>query len=263
MFEAYFDDAGTPRDEDVICWAGYIAQPRAWRIFDKRWEGLLSDPLEDGSKPALKKGFHLSHCAASLGEFKDYRPAERDRVRFNFRETLKPVDLENGLSVALYPIGCAVYRPDYDEIITGKLRELLGSPSAFCLRNCVQFAIHFSRDWGSESVDIYIDMGAYNDEIHSHVFEATMFDIRKLGMRRVQWHTQRVADTYGLQAADTIATEFRWGVKSLRRHREEKPTAHQASLIDNMVKTEPWGLNVLRREEIENIARQLNNIIKT
>jgi hypothetical protein len=89
MLRAYFDDAGTHQNSNVVVIGGLIGTEAQWERFERAWAAKLADPLPDAGKPPLRM-FHLSGCAGRWpgSEFADYSDAEQDAVSHDFRQII-------------------------------------------------------------------------------------------------------------------------------------------------------------------------------
>src|SRR3954447_24467954 len=85
MLRAYFDDSESHASSEIVTIGGLLGTPQQSDGFDKKWNGLLAEPLP--RKPQLQK-FHLSHCNAKEGEFEGYSDAECNAVTHDFRQIL-------------------------------------------------------------------------------------------------------------------------------------------------------------------------------
>jgi hypothetical protein len=259
VLRAYFDDAGRATDDpDVICWGGYVASPHDWGVLDGRWTALLRNPLEDSSRPPLEKGFHLSHCFSALGEFADYKPAERDRVRFNFRKLLEPYELPNGFSACLHPIGHAIYRPDWDQLVTGVVRDVLGDGSTACIRSCLQRALRFIKESEMRHLAVVVDQGAYTPAMDMALRQilSSVPDFVDVTIT-----SAKVASFSGLQAADTLATELPWSAVKLRKNGGMSDDPHRTDLISKQINLTYGGVFVMRRAEIISTVKKVQTIL--
>jgi Protein of unknown function (DUF3800) len=131
MLTAYFDDTGTHSGgrwgpSKVVAVAGIIGTEGDLRGLESEWRNHLDRPL-CGRKPPLKR-FHMYDCQNSLGEFIDWSRTETDY----FTHQLATVIGESG--VAGYGMACS--RKDWEELVTGDARAILGDPEGTCVRNC-------------------------------------------------------------------------------------------------------------------------------
>lgn len=134
FFRAYFDDSGTHKGSAVVVMGGLIGTDSQWEAFDAAWRAKLLAPLPD--KPRLKK-FRLSACMAAEGEFENYKPVERQAVAGAFRDIIVDTKLASTTS--------AVDWVAWDELVVGKIRELLGDALNVCFLNCMDRALEYAR----------------------------------------------------------------------------------------------------------------------
>jgi hypothetical protein len=126
MISAYFDDSGTHDESKVVLVAGIFGTEARMENLDRNWKQHLAAPL-DGRKEAIKR-FHAYDCDQSTGEFTRWTRTETDY----FRHQLRTVIIES--EVAAYGLACS--RRDYDKIIKGNIRSVLGTPEGFCINQC-------------------------------------------------------------------------------------------------------------------------------
>jgi hypothetical protein len=93
---------------------------------DRNWKRHLDSPL-DGRKEPIKR-FHAYDCDNSIGEFLRWTRTETDYFRHQLRTVIIEAD------VAAYGMACS--RKDYDAIITGDMRFVLGTSEGFCINQC-------------------------------------------------------------------------------------------------------------------------------
>jgi len=123
MFRAYFDDSVTHNQSDIVLLAGVFGTEWELTSLERLWKKHLDNPL-CGSKSPLKR-FHMTDCHDSRGEFEGWSRTETDY----FCHQLRTAILESG--VAAYGMCCA--RKDWDEVVTGDMRAILGARRAFAL----------------------------------------------------------------------------------------------------------------------------------
>jgi hypothetical protein len=204
MITAYFDDSGTHTGgktgpSEIVLVAGIFGTESRMYGLDKHWKRHLASPL-DGSKNKIAR-FHAYDCYQSIGEFAGWSRTETDYFRYQLRTAI----IEAG--VAAYGIACL--RKDYDELITGDLRGVLGTPAGLCINQC------FVRSLG------WVQANTFDPEM------AFVFDNRPPDVRRytgtvydafARWIKSppqltgyaflNSADTRPLQAADMVAWEL-------------------------------------------------------
>jgi hypothetical protein len=200
MLRAYFDDAGTHAGAPVAVMGGLIGTVAQWERLEDAWGKRLAAPLHpDGVKPRLGM-FHMAACEAADGEFRDYKPVERQAVAQNFRDIIAGANLAStasGVDVAAW-----------DDLVKGEARQFLGSAMEKSFINCLDRVCDFVFDNEDPQVAVVFDQGIESDRLHE------VIDIyKKYNDRRVEFCSitfGRVKAIYPLQAADIIATQNYW-----------------------------------------------------
>jgi hypothetical protein len=126
MLTAYFDDSGTHDQSAIVLVAGIFGTESRMDCLDRNWKRHLERPL-CGRKSKLRR-FHATECYESKGEFTGWSRTETDFFTHQLRTEIIEAD------VAAYGIACS--RKDWDEIITGDLRGVLGNPEGLCINQC-------------------------------------------------------------------------------------------------------------------------------
>jgi hypothetical protein len=136
MLRAYFDDSGTHGvRSDIVLVAGIFGTEWAIDSLDRRWKLEIDNPL-CGRKERVSR-YHAYDCDNSIGEFAGWKRVETD----HFYHRLQTIIIESG--VAGY--GVAVARKDWDELVTGDIRAVLGNPEGTCIRNCFVKTLDWAR----------------------------------------------------------------------------------------------------------------------
>ena len=225
MLRAYFDDSGTHKGSPVAVWAGLIGIDVQWERLESAWATKLKQPLP--GKPPLKL-FHLAACAAAREQFRDYKPADGDAVRYDFRSII--------IEAGLFSIGSVVSRPDWDELITGELRNRLGDAGTPCFLNCIRRGLEWARGtWTDENKIVFIfDEGQRNDHLQSLIDRLMAVRDRK-PPQILDIGFSRVEASSALQAADTVATESFWAAQEwLKSGSTANATAHFKHFVNNL-----------------------------
>lgn len=220
MIECYFDDSGTHEGSRAVVWAGVVGRPEEFERLDRSWRALLAEPLPD--KRPLRQ-FHLSHCVNAYGEFVDYRPAERDRLRNLFRVAIA----ESGVT----PISYAVDVEAWDRRVTGLLRRLLGAAENCAFGQCLKTALEIS-DVTGEPISIYLDQGREGVPLNTMIEGAKLF--APSAAERATFSFASCVEHSGLQAADTVAYEtYRFNLQWLDDP-ATKPSPQLQHLLDRV-----------------------------
>lgn len=221
MLECYFDDSGTHTASNVVTWGGLMGHARQWMFLDRRWRRLLASPLP--GKPPLKQ-FHLSHCAALDGEFKDYKRAESDRLRFLFRQIIVDANLE--------AVGYSVVISDYNEYVRGRARTFLGDAEQVAFAGCINRSNTRAEERNEQFLSMTFDDGRMTPALQKVI--SRVKKQYKGPPHLVSIGSMAVEHLTGLQAADTIATENNWNVRDIVEDNEASPRPHLKSLIERL-----------------------------
>ena len=135
MISAYFDDSGTHDKSEIVVVAGVFGTEARLRGLESAWKKELASPIQ-GRKPPLKR-FHMTECHNSTGEYAGWSRAETDFHCYLLRQHIVDADVSG------YGVACS--RKDWDELVTGDLRDILGTPEGFCIRNCFVRTLYWSE----------------------------------------------------------------------------------------------------------------------
>lgn len=240
MLECYFDDSGTHKDSPIVTWGGLMGTSEQWSELDRRWRALLAEPLP--GKPPLKQ-FHLSHCAALEGEFRDYKRAESDRVRYLFREIIVDSKLES------YAYSVSV--PDYEELVRGKMRSFFGSAEKLAIMGCLTQSLIRANERREEFVSVMFDRGRWTPFLDAWAREVQKQ--YKGDSVLISIASMPVACLTPLQSADTTATESWWYAMAQVRGQTREFSAHLASMLGKMDVMEGF---IMDREHIKKLVRE-------
>lgn len=226
MLRAYFDDSGTQDNSPITVWAGFVGTGEQWSKLNELWLAKLSLPLP--GKPELKK-FGVADCRWKTGEFENYKPAESDVVRREFRQII----IQSGL----VGIACGVDTVAYKSNVVGWANHFFGrNPAAFCLVGALEYTMQYvAAEHTSEAhVRFSFDRGQETDHIREMFRRGGSFYSRKYPNITSDEYLS-VQSSTGLQAADMLATEAFWYFKEQRTHakNESTPNPHFADLLNN------------------------------
>lgn len=197
MLKAYFDDSGTHGGSPITGMGGLIGTVAQWERFETAWAAQLAYPVPD--RPRLK-AFHLSHCAAKDGEFRDYKQVECDFLTAEFRRIIAASGLISTASV--------IDRKSWDELIVGPIRNILGDALEPCFGNCIDETIRVAKVHPEgRQIAIVFDRGIETERLR---LIADVY-MRPLGNPWISSVTfAKVEEVLPLQGADMAATESFW-----------------------------------------------------
>lgn len=198
MISAYFDDSGTHGSSDIVIVAGILGSEGRLRGLESHWKRQLANPL-DGMKPALKR-FHMTECHNSTGEYAGWSRTETDYLC----QLLRAEIIDSGVSA----YGVATSRKDWEELVTGPMKDIMGTAEGFCIRNCfvraVAWADRYSYDpemrfvFDNRPSPVIRDAAAVYDAYRRFVENRTIAGVS----------FENSTGTVLLQAADMIAWEM-------------------------------------------------------
>ncbi|GAC1403482.1 MAG: hypothetical protein NVSMB69_00060 [Novosphingobium sp.] len=244
MLHCFFDDSGTHGGSRIAVWGGLVGVSGHFFELGRRWRELLAEPLPD--KPRLSK-FGLGDCRWGLGEFQSYKPAERDRVRYLFRQAI----LDSGMR----PFSFAVDVQAWNKIVTGDMREAYAcGADGVAFSGCTDLAITLSSMMPEKSqMACVFDKGQRKSELQSLLADAE--GRAAMAGTPIVYTFAPVSEVTGLQAADTIATEHYWYGLNVLDGKDEERSLHLMSLISR-VKTRAY---ILQRPQILSLRRSFRS----
>ncbi len=249
MLHCYFDDSGTHGDAPVAVWGGIAGATGYFIKLDHAWRKLLAEPLP--GKPPIK-AFSLADCFWSVGEFQDYKPAERDAVRFLFRQAI----IDSGMKPFCYGIDVKAWQ----SLAIGKINSDYDvSAAAMAFAGCAEAARKISVMMNKMSpMACVFDKGQRKPELDFLISKAD--EAAVLEGVSVTYTYAAVADVTGLQAADTIATEHYWYGKALLDGdgKKDQISPHLLSFVQK-VKTRAY---YLFRPQLVQMKREITKAAK-
>src|SRR5690242_7861812 len=109
MFTIYVDDSGTSPSQHIAVAAALVAPFKRWLAFENEWNRFKT---KEGFKC-----FHTAECVANnqKSEFANWDDEKKLRVIRRIREMTK--------KYAVHAIALGLYKPFFDEVVTGEFRE--------------------------------------------------------------------------------------------------------------------------------------------
>jgi hypothetical protein len=200
MIRAYFDDSGTHRDSRAVVWAGVHGTDDQFTAFECEWERFLAEPLP--GKPKLTK-FSLGDCRNSVGEFESYTPAERDAVRYIVRNLISNAKI--GSIAFCVPVDL------WKKYLPPRAQRYFGGPDVVAFASVCETALNSCVATGGIPLACVFDKGQKSRVLDKHIDAVAEKRAEDLGLP-ISYTFGAVKDHYGLQAADTIATQHYWQV---------------------------------------------------
>ena len=248
MLRAFFDDSGTHEGgrwgpSKVVAVAGIFGTEAEMRGLEKPWRQHLARPI-DGTRSPLSR-FHMTECQASDGAFRGWSRTETDY----FCHQLGTVIIESGVSA----YGMACFRKDWDELITGDIRAILGDAEGNCVRNCFLKASAWAQAYTCDPQMTFI----FDDRPHRQRENKVVFDVFQANLlpppELVGVFFSTSHKLIALQAADLIAWEFyQYAKDTLESGKIEFPKREQFHRLRQEISV--FDLQIARRDSIQKIA---------
>jgi hypothetical protein len=196
VLQIFMDESGIHERASVVAVAGYIARPKEWRAWTKRW---------NAAKRPIKI-FHAADCANLRGEFKGWDKNQRDR----FVANLLPVIPAHQLAGIVIGINL----DDLTEVFKDnpELSEMLGTPYAACFQWAVSIIMEIASKHGPGEAMVFVhEVNNFRGEaIKGFEYVREFLNPRSIPIK-LKFGAK--ADYPPLQAADVLAYE---GAKFLR-----------------------------------------------
>jgi hypothetical protein len=176
---------------------------------DRNWRQHLEAPL-CGRKSRISR-FHAYECDNSTGEFERWTRTETDYFRHQLRTVIFEAD------VAAY--GMAVSRKDWDELIVGDLRSVLGDPERFSINQCFVKSLAWAQ---SHTFDPRMSYVFDNRPSAVQRYAGTVYDAFSQHLQPpptlVGYSFLSSKEILPLQAADLVAWELYRYAKAILRN---------------------------------------------
>jgi hypothetical protein len=210
VLKAYMDESGVHDGSPVLAVAAYLARPRQWQEWTKRW---------NATKRPIKV-FHAADCANLHGEVEGWTKEDRDALVARLLPVIAVFDMPG--------VVVGIHMQEFEAALAGRpdLREVFGTPYAACFQWVVQIIMNMA-------------LGANSRERIAFVHETN--DYRQEALEGFSWIEKNgnpletlISLQFGskkqfapLQAADILAYE---GNKRLRD--PERPERRAWTALD-------------------------------
>jgi hypothetical protein len=196
MFTVFIDDSGTdPRQPSAIA-AALIIPAAQLEEFDREWAEF--------KREEFISEFHTAECvAAQRGtDFEGWGSQRKSRICWKVREITKKYAV-NAFSVA-------VFRKDYDDLVTGELRDFVGKYHYTwavwsVLRNLAAWAQYHRIETPFEFVFDWMGPNKKNEARREIETVMALQESMKPGFYEGHYSFRRRADHPGLQCSDFLA----------------------------------------------------------
>lgn len=196
VFKVALDESGTHDDSPVVVVAGYLAKPPEWRDWTKKWN-LVKRPI---------RIFHAVDCQNLKGEFKGWKPDERDAYVRNLLPVIAAAPLA-GIVTGIDKAAFNAAMQDHPD-----LRRMFGNTYTACFQWAVQHILAIAHRYQNT------DRVAFVHEINNMKGDAVsaldfIGTYHNPGKNKITLSFAGKDDFVPLQAADILAYE---GNKRLR-----------------------------------------------
>lgn len=239
MLYAFLDDSGTHNHSPVVVVGGLIGTEAHWSTLDAAWREKLRCPLI--GKPRLAS-FSLFDCHNAVNEFQSYSRPESDLLTAEFRAIIK--------AAGVIGYGSGMDKTAFDELVTAGHRQFMGPAETFCVTRCVRNMLSHTAEYfgGSQKVAVIYDQGrrdTMGNRLQNFDWSRGITDSPEV----TSFAYAKVQDHPGLQAADMIATEYFWWLKSAKADRSAQPRPHFQDYIRDAIGTgDFWNREQIERE---------------
>lgn len=174
VLKVAMDESGVHDGSPVIAVAAYVARPRQWQDWTKRWN-VAKRPI---------KVMHAVDCQNLTGEFKGWLKEQRDELVKRILPVIADIDIPG--------VVVGIQMHEFEKALAGRddLRPIFGTPYAACFQWVVQIIMNFAH-------------GALNTERIGFVHELN--DYRQEALESFNWikkHGNPLGNIIGLQFAE-------------------------------------------------------------
>jgi len=234
LLRACIDDAGSHEHSQVVTLGGYIAWSYRWRDLEYKWRRVLSS--------YHVKCSHMKYFAHRKKEFENWPEPKRQ----SFMKQLAGCLVGN----VRYGFVASVYRSDYDEAVSERIKGRLRSPIALCAYICLSQIEMYLRDleYNKKAVITFALGTPHMDDISAAYYESYPTEISQ----EKREYRPGSGNLIPLQAADLLAYE---GCKRLNDHLVGKEDVRWP--LKTIVNEVPHLLVHFNREMLYTLNRQL------
>jgi hypothetical protein len=174
VLKVAMDESGVHDGSPVLTVGAYVARPRQWQDWTKRWN-VAKRPI---------KVMHAVECQNLTGEFRGWTDPQRDEVVIRCLPIIAESDIPG--------VVVGIHMHEFDKAMQGRedLRSVFGTPYAACFQWVVQIIMNFA-------------LGALNTERIAFVHELN--DYRQQALESFAWvkeHGNPLGNIISLQFAD-------------------------------------------------------------
>lgn len=185
---AYMDEFGIHDNSPVLTVAAYVARPKDWRAWTKKW---------NAAKRPIRV-FHAVDCANLKGEFKGWDGADRDK----FVAKLLPVIANGGLDGVVIGIHMDEFRKAAGD--NTEVRDFIGNPYAACFLWVVSVVIKKPNLY-KRRIAFFHENNDYKEEALRHFDELKKIGNPNDALMSIAFGSKD--DYIPLQSADILAYE--------------------------------------------------------
>lgn len=209
VLTGFFDESGTHANQNTyaptLTVAGYVSRYAQWVKFSHEWKGVLD---EAGIPFFHMKDFEARYTDEQgirqrTGLYKGWSNEKSNKV---YKELCR---LANWYTIM--PVSSSVVLSDYEEVVTGKYRELFGSPYTFNSQVCWRIAGRWAEANGVNELITYVfESGCkYQGELARYHAETYNDEEQRARLRLGDLAFADKKRVRPLQAADINAYEVR------------------------------------------------------
>lgn len=243
---AYFDDSGTHVGSPIVVMAGFTGTSAQWKKFETAWSDRLAMPLP--GRPPLRR-FHMAPCNAQRDDFVDWSREQCAAISDAFAQII--------VDAGVVGYGIAISQSDWDELISGPLRDFYGDAEKACVTFCILNTLERAAAFDSLApVEFVFDNRPARTDANSRIFNV----FRRNFINEDEW-VEPVSISFEssdkslpLQAADILAWELhRYGKAWLDRGEVPLPLSGN---LRKLTEGRKISVQIAMRDAISRIAAE-------